>query len=179
MNWDDSFLRMSFRVLHSMKCYPPEDYLGLAYECFAEQMDAYNPELCDNPVVYFGHRLRSHIQNWRRYDQLVHVPVKKRSMCSVEYSHLDQPVGDNGSTLADILEDPKGGLVEAPELTVEDIIDMVDEADRQLFIRYHIDEIDLTTLGDEIGVTRQAIHHKLNKIRADLRRKIIKSGKLE
>lgn len=179
MQWSKEFESMAFKVLYSLKCYPPEEYLGLAYECFAEQMGAYNPDLCDNPVTYYAFRLRSHIQNWRRYDQLVCIPVKKRNEHTVEYSHLDQPVGDSGNTLADILEDPNGGLEHPPELTVVDICAMVDEEDRDLFIRHHVDEIDLATLGAEIGITKQAMHQRLSKIRERLQRKLKKSGKLD
>ena len=75
MQWNEDFEKMSHKVLHSMKCWPTNDYLGLAYECFVEKMHTFDETKCDNPVIYYGHRLREHIQYWRLYDNLVHIPL--------------------------------------------------------------------------------------------------------
>lgn len=110
MEWTDDYYYMMLRVLTTNRCHPVADWMGLGYICFAEDMDAYDPEKGTCPVTYYAYRLRERIQRERRYGGLIHTPVV-RQRAGVESSivGLDTPLGaskDDGSamTLLDVLE---------------------------------------------------------------------------
>ena len=179
MRWDENWERMARRVIHSAGCYPIEEWLGIAYICFAEQMDGYDPDKCENPLTYFAYRLKERIQNERRYNQsLIHIPVKKRGIVEAPtFACIDEPVGD-GALLADMLADPNAKVGEIAPISVAEILEMVDPNNQALFVRHHLEGVSMEQIASESGVTRQAIHAKMSKIRTELQKKLRKSGKL-
>lgn len=181
MNWDEEWEWMARRVIHNAGCYPIEEWLGIAYLCFAEQMDGYDPTKCENPLTYFAYRLRERIQNERRYNSsIIHIPVKKRGTVKApSFACIDEPVSGDGALLADILADPNAKVGEIAPISVAEILDMVDPDDRMLFVRHHLEGVSMEQMASESGVTRQAIHAKMNRIRTELQKKLKKSGRLD
>ncbi len=110
LTWTDEYHRMACKVLIEKKMVPPEDHLGLAYDCFVSDMHAYDPEKCACPITYYAYRLRERIQRERRYGRLVHTPVAKQlSGEGTSIVGLETPLGaskDDGTamTLLDVLE---------------------------------------------------------------------------
>lgn len=106
MKWSVEYHKMACKVFITNMMVPPEDHLGLAYECFALDMDAYDETKCDNPVVYFAYRLRERIQRERRYGGVVHVPVMRKATEGLAIASLSEPLSeDDGSlTIGDMLE---------------------------------------------------------------------------
>lgn len=172
MIWTDDYHRMACKVLIEKKMVPPEDHLGLAYDCFVSDMHAYDPEKCVNPVTYFAHRLGERIQRERRYGSIVHVPVVKQDTTDVAIFSLYAPLSnsDGTTTLGEMIEgsvDPENDL-EYGELVAK-LSKGLSEKEQNLFRRFIVGEENQTEYAKSIGTSKQMVHRDIALLREKLK----------